>query len=94
MNLLAAGTSKKLIPSVGGIVIGHFSVDGPLKDDHCNFKASHNMFIVEDPSTTLDTPPVCLHLSLIKKFSFPGQTVVEANGTGQCTSNSYNNIKQ
>ena len=71
-----AGTSKRIVNSVGVVLVGHFSVDGNLKGDHFNFQTSHNMIIVDENLNY--SPALGIYSEVINKFSFAGQTVVAA----------------
>ena len=70
--------SSKVVDSLCPLVVGHFSVDGSLKEDHYNFKAVHNVIVV-DAEPALEN----LFVQIIEMFSFTGQMVVEAIGTGE-----------
>lgn len=63
-----------MVDSLLPIVVGHFSVDGSLKDDHFNFKNTNNVIVVDEESTGT---PEALLLELIKMFSFSGQTIID-----------------
>jgi len=52
--------SMGLAPSVGGLVVAHFSIDGKLKPVHFNFSSScHNLFLIDGPDSP-HTPPQLL----------------------------------
>lgn len=74
--IMYAGTSKRIVNSVGTVLVGHFSVDGNLKGDHFNFRTSHNMIIVEENAKY--SPAIGIYSDVINKFSYTGQTVVAA----------------
>ena len=80
--------SMGLAPSVGGLVVAHFSIDGKLKPDHFNFSSSHhNLFLIDGPDSP-HTPPQLL-MQIIEAFSFSGHTVLDALSNGklsECTS--------
>ena len=75
-----------MIPSVGAVAIGHFSIDGTLKKDHFNRGLGNcvpNMFIIDE--TTDEVPPVELMSQLVEVLTYPGQTVVDTTYNGIIT---------
>ena len=71
-----------LVPSVGGLVVAHFSVDGKLKPEHFNFTSSrHNLFLI-DESDSPHAPPQLL-TQIIEAFSFSGHTILDALSNGK-----------
>ena len=63
-------------------MVGHFSIDGSIKEEHYNFKTAHNVIIIDEEPTDTQLP-LSLFADIIKKFSFAANTVVEALGTGK-----------
>lgn len=60
---------SRLTDAVWGIVIGHYSSDGKLRDDHFNLKeANHNALACDEMEAMT---------KIIEWFSFEGQTVVQ-----------------
>lgn len=85
LEFFYSGLSNRLglTEAVRAVVIGHFSIDGHLKNDHFNFKGAHNFFLINDPDDDPNSSPVQLLTSVINKFSFAGQTVLDALSTGR-----------
>ena len=71
-----------LTQSLGAVVVGHFSIDGSVKEEHYNFKTAHNVIVLDEEPTDTQLP-LSLFGDIIKKFSFVANTVVEALGTGK-----------
>ena len=66
------------IPSIGCVVVGHYSLSGKLEEDHFNFveEGRSNFFPCIDQSTA--KIPICVLTAIIKKLSFEGSTVIDA----------------
>ncbi len=66
------------IPSIGCVVVGHYSLSGKLEEDHFNFveEGRSNFFPCIDQSTA--KIPICVLTGIIKKLSFEGSTVIDA----------------
>ena len=78
------GSSPGLFSAVNGIVIGHFSVDGKLKQNHYNFRqVIPNLFQVEGKSSGSTNPPSHLYQTLVERFSFTGQTILDTMTEGK-----------
>ncbi|XP_064398061.1 uncharacterized protein LOC135344736 [Halichondria panicea] len=73
------------IPSIGCVVVGHYSLSGKLEEDHFNFveEGRSNFFPCIDQSTA--KIPICVLTGIIKKLSFEGSTVIDATSeSGNC----------
>ena len=77
---IAGGT--RITPSLGGIILGHFSLDGTVKEEHFNFKNTLDTIVIDEHCSTDMPVPTSLYREIISKFSFTGHTVVEAMATG------------
>ena len=66
-----------LVPAIGGIAVGHFSIDGELKPEHYNSNTVHHNVFVAEASDNDSGLPLSLMSELIEFFSFSGQTVLD-----------------
>ncbi len=66
------------IPSIGCVVVGHYSLSGNLEEDHFNFVEEWraNFFPCTEESTSL--LPMSVLTGIIKKLSFEGRTIIDA----------------
>jgi len=62
------GAGLELVEAVGLVVIGHFSLDGQLKKEHCA-ERHHYMLVAENRCNLMH--------QLIDLLSFTDQTIVE-----------------
>ena len=65
-----SGISREFIPSVRVVVIGHFSLDGELKDEQYCIPPMHNIFLSRCEEDLLK--------NIISKLSHDGQVVLDA----------------
>jgi len=68
MHLHFTGSGHQLVEATGIVIIGHFSIDGQLKKDHCTSR-HHNMVVVSGKEDLLE--------KLIVLLSYCGQTVLQ-----------------
>ena len=64
---LHTGSSFQLVEATGVIIVGHFSIDGELKEEHYSAK-HHNMLVVQERKKLI--------VGIIELLSFPGQSVL------------------
>ena len=72
-----AGQGRGLVPAIGGIAVGHFSIDGQIKAEHYNSSTMHHNVFVAEASDNDSDLPLSLMSELIEFFSFSGQTVLD-----------------
>ena len=66
-----------MVPAIGGIAVGYFSIDGQLKPEHYNSNTVHHNVFVAEASDNDSGLPLSLMSELIEFFSFSRQTVLD-----------------
>ena len=63
-----ARQGRGLVPAIGGIAVGHFSIDGQIKAEHYNSSTMHHNVFVAEASDNDSDLPLSLMSELIEFF--------------------------